>query len=109
MPRPRRCQPRAGQPHSWIVAGDQFVCERCKEPGPDVNDVLLRIWEARSPRLRILDERRDLLQALIERAEHVSATFEKEAAVVAAELAARGPLSASDDQGSSPAKHEDRM
>lgn len=88
MPRPRRCQVRAGQFHNWTVAGEQFLCSDCKEPGPDVNDVLLLIWEVRAPLKKSARERKELLQVLIGRAECVCAEFTNAAAVVEAEFAA---------------------
>lgn len=90
MPRPRRCQVRAGQYHRWTVAGEQFLCSECKEPGPDVNDVLLLIWDVRAPLKKSARERKELLQVLIGRAEGVCSEFTNAAAVVEAELAAAG-------------------
>lgn len=92
MPRPRRCQVREGQPHQWVIAGDHWICERCKEPGPDINDVLIDIWEASVPRCASLDDRLALLQAVVGRAEGVLQYFSDAAAVLEAEMAAAGRL-----------------
>lgn len=93
MPRPRRCQVREDQQHSWIVAGEQFICAVCKEPGPDINEVLRLIWDIRGPRKgSAIDRAAFLHDVLVPRAQNVLFEFENAAAVLEAELAAEGDL-----------------
>ena len=89
MPRPRRCNVREGDHHRWEVHGDRFVCIECKEPGPDICDAMLDLWDARTVGKQLpLDERRDLLVAMVGRAEMVLEQFETQAALIEAECAA---------------------
>jgi hypothetical protein len=91
MPRPRRCQVRADQQHSWVVAGEQFLCAECKEPGPDINEVLGLIWDIREPQQGSARDRAAYLHdVLVPRAQNVLFNFEDAAAVLEAELASEG-------------------